>query len=142
MNPGQKAHGLQVLDIKPDLICLSRLVSFPFFFKANLFYIMFYFFLEFWLIIFYGLSSMVLVLSSWLESSISNVNIRGVHFRFGSVFIKKNNQTDFFLKKPKPVQTGRFWFGSVRFCRAKTGSNRFGSVFFGSGSVRFFRFQV
>jgi hypothetical protein len=139
LNPGQKAHGLRVLDIRPDLICLSRLVSFPFFFKANLFYIMFYFFLEFWLIIFYGLSSMVLVLSSWLESSISNVNIRGVHFRFGSVFIKKNNQTDFFLKK---TETGSNRPVLVRFCRAKTGSNQFGSVLFGSGPVRFFWFQV
>jgi hypothetical protein len=51
---------------------------------------------------------------------------------FGSVFIKKNNQTEFFLKKkPKPNRnrvkpTG---FGSVQFFREKTGSNRFGSVF-------------
>jgi len=58
---------------------------------------------------------------------------RGDHFRFGSVFIKKNNQTKIiiFLKKktetePKPGQTDRFRFG---FFRAKTGSNRFGSVF-------------
>jgi hypothetical protein len=55
--------------------------------------------------------------------------------RFGSVFIKKSNQTEFFFFKkktetePKPVQTDRFWFGSVRFFREKTGSNRFGSVF-------------
>ena len=36
-------------------------------------------------------------------------------------------------KKPKLVQTDRFRFGSVRFFRTKTGSNRFGSVFqFGS----------
>jgi len=59
---------------------------------------------------------------------------RGDHFRFGSVFIKKSNQTEiFFWKKtetePKLGQTGRFRFGSVRFFRAKTGSNRFGSVF-------------
>jgi hypothetical protein len=39
--------------------------------------------------------------------------------RFGSVFIKKSNQTEiFFFKKktetePKPVQTDRFRFGSV-----------------------------
>jgi hypothetical protein len=43
---------------------------------------------------------------------------RGDHFRFGSVFIKKSNQTElFFLKKtetePKPGQTDRFRFGSV-----------------------------
>ena len=56
---------------------------------------------------------------------------RGDHFRFGSVFIKKSNQTEIFFlkKKPKLGQTGRFRFGSVRFFRAKTGSNRFGSVF-------------
>jgi hypothetical protein len=87
---------------------------------------------------------------------------RGVHFLFGSVFIKKNNQTDFFLKKK--TKTGSNWPVSVRFFRAKTGLAwffrfgsvlarffsglarcfrfgsvffRFGSVFFGSGSVRF-----
>jgi len=75
---------------------------------------------------------------------------RGVYFLFGSVFIKKNNQTKFFLKKnrnrtetgsnqpvsvrfgfleQKPVQTGltqfsRFWLD-------------FFPVFSGSGSVRF-----
>jgi len=48
-------------------------------------------------------------------------NIRGDHFRFGSVFIKKSNQTEifFFEKKPetepKPGQTDRFRFGLVRF---------------------------
>jgi hypothetical protein len=88
--------------------------------------------------------------------------------RFGSVFIKKSNQTDFFfLKKktePKPVQTDRFRLGSVRFLEKKpvqTGLARFfrfGSVlarffgltrfwlgFFGLarfGSARFFRFQA
>jgi hypothetical protein len=82
---------------------------------------------------------------------------RGVHFWFGSVFIKKSNQTDFFKKKietePKPVQTDRFRFGSVQFFRTKTGSNWFGSVFsvwlgfFGFflvflGSIWFFRFQA
>jgi hypothetical protein len=78
--------------------------------------------------------------------------IRGDYFRFGSDFIKKNNQTEIFFKKTetisnrlvsvrfgflrqKPVQTGLAWFfrfGSV-FCR-------FGSVFFGLGSVWFFQF--
>ena len=62
--------------------------------------------------------------------------IRGDHFQFGSVFIKKSNQTENFLKKKtKTEPTG---FGSVRFFRAKTGSNRFGSVFsifFGFGSI-------
>ena len=66
---------------------------------------------------------------------------RGDHFRFGSVFINKSNQTEifFFEKKtetePKPGQTDRFRFG---FFMAKTGSNRFGSVF--SVLARFFRF--
>jgi hypothetical protein len=48
-------------------------------------------------------------------------------------------------KKPKPGQTGRFRFGSVRFFKEKTGSNRFGSVFsvlarFFLVLARFFRF--
>jgi len=57
---------------------------------------------------------------------------RGDYFLFGSVFIKKNNKTGFFYKKPKPnqnqfkptgfgsvilgqkpVQTDQFQFGSV-----------------------------
>ena len=73
---------------------------------------------------------------------------------FGSVrfLLKKNNYTDFFIKKtktePKPVQTDRFWFGL--FFRTKTGSNQFGTVFSvwlgffrsGFGSVRFFQFQA
>jgi hypothetical protein len=53
--------------------------------------------------------------------------------------LKKNNQTEFFLKKPKPVQTDRFRFGSIFL--TKIGSNRFGSVwlgFFQFGSVWFF----
>jgi hypothetical protein len=63
--------------------------------------------------------------------------------QFGSVFIKKSNQTEFFFKKTetesKPVQTDRFRFGSVRFFREKTGSNRFGSVFLvWLGLARFF----
>jgi len=56
---------------------------------------------------------------------------------FGSVRFLSKKVTKpkfFFLKKktetePKPGQTDRFRFGSVRFFRAKTGSNRFGSVF-------------
>jgi hypothetical protein len=76
---------------------------------------------------------------------------RGDHFQFSLVFIKKNNQTDFFKKtKPKPVQTDRFRFGSVWFFRTKTGLNRFGLVFlvwlgffrFGFGSVRFFAYKT
>jgi len=72
---------------------------------------------------------------------------RGDHFRFGSVSFKKSNQTEiiFFEKKPKPGRTDRFRFGSIRFFRAKTGSNRFGSVFsvlarFFPCLARFFRF--
>jgi len=72
------------------------------------------------------------------------VFIRVDHFRFGSVrfLSKKNNQTEifFFLKKNRNrvKPTG---FGSVRFFRAKTGSNRFGSVlWFWLGFLGFFRF--
>jgi len=79
----------------------------------------------------------------------------GDHFQFGSVFIKKQVTKPKFKKKtktePKPVQTDRFRFRLVRFGLffwTKTGSNRFGlvffrfgSVFFGFGSVRFSRFQ-
>jgi hypothetical protein len=61
---------------------------------------------------------------------------------FGSVrfLSKKSNQTEKNKKKkPKLVQTDRFRFGSVWFFRTKTGSNRFGSVFwFGSVLARFF----
>jgi hypothetical protein len=59
---------------------------------------------------------------------------------FGSVrfLSKKVTKPNCFLKKPetesKPVQTDRFRFGSVRFFRTKTGSNRFGSVFCRFGS--------
>jgi len=70
------------------------------------------------------------------------VHIRGDHFRFGSVFIKKSNQTEiFFLKKNRNrTETGSNRPISVRFgfFRAKTGSNRFGLVF--SVLARFFRF--
>jgi hypothetical protein len=88
---------------------------------------------------------------------------RGDHFRFGSVFIKKNNQTEiFFLKKKpnpnrnrvkptsfgsvrfgfleqKPVQTGlarfsRFWLGFFQFL---LGFFRFGSVLARFGSIFF-----
>jgi hypothetical protein len=53
---------------------------------------------------------------------------------------KKNNQTEFFLKK---TETRLNRLVSVRFFRTKTGSNRFDSVF--SVWVRFgsvFRFQT
>jgi hypothetical protein len=89
---------------------------------------------------------------------------RGDHFQFGLVFIKKKvTKLNFFLKtetEPKPVQTDRFWFGSVQFFRKKpvqTGLARFfwfylvfpglarfwiGFFQFGFGSVRFFWFQA
>jgi hypothetical protein len=66
------------------------------------------------------------------------VKSRGDHFRFGSVFIKKSNQTEIFFlkKKPKPVQTGlaRFFrFGLVFLVWLGFFSGfvlfRFGSVF-------------
>jgi hypothetical protein len=56
------------------------------------------------------------------------------------IFIKKIIKSKFIFKKtetePKPVQTDGF--GSVRFFKEKTGSNRFGSVL--SGLARFFLF--
>jgi hypothetical protein len=59
--------------------------------------------------------------------------------RFGSVFIKKSNQTEFiFLKKKNRNRFKPTGFGSVWFFREKTGSNRFGSVF--SVWLGFFRF--
>ena len=71
---------------------------------------------------------------------------------FGSVRFLSKKVTKpkfFFEKKPKPGQTDRFRFGSVQFgfFRAKTGSNRFGSVFpvlarFFSVLARFFRFWL
>ena len=90
------------------------------------------------------------------KARISIVISRGVHFRFGSVFIKKSNQTElFFFKKTRnQIETGSNRPVSVWFFKTKTGSNwfgsvlaRFGSVFFGSGSVRFgsvwfFQFQT
>jgi len=52
--------------------------------------------------------------------------IRGDYFRFGSVFIKKSNQTE---TEPKSGQTDQFCFGLVWFFRAKTCSNQFGLFF-------------
>ena len=65
---------------------------------------------------------------------------RGDHFRFGSVFIKKSNQTEFFFwkKKPKPSQTDRFRFGFLRQKPIQTGLARFFQFwlgFLGFGSV-------
>jgi hypothetical protein len=61
---------------------------------------------------------------------------RGDHFRFGLVFIKKSNQTDFFFLKQK-TETGS----------NRPVSDRFGSVFLGkkpvqTGLARFFRFWL
>jgi len=78
---------------------------------------------------------------------------RGDHFLFGSVFIKKSNQTEIvFEKKTKPGQTDRFRFSSIQFFRKKpvqTGLahfSRFGSVFsvwLGfSGLARFFSVSI
>jgi len=53
-------------------------------------------------------------LSTFFFSVISvNVCIRDDHFLFGLIFIKKITKPNFFLKKLKPVQTGRFRFSSV-----------------------------
>jgi len=57
---------------------------------------------------------------------------------FGLVWFlsKKNNQTEIFFWKKNRNRVKPTGFGSVRFFRAKTGSNRFGSVF--SVLARFF----
>jgi hypothetical protein len=69
---------------------------------------------------------------------------RGDHFQFGSVFIKKSNQTEFFFlkKKPNRTETGRFDLVSVFLGQksVQTGLDRFfwfGSVFFRFLSVSF-----
>jgi hypothetical protein len=65
---------------------------------------------------------------------------KGDYFQFGSVFIEKNNQNNFFFK----TETNSNRPISVRFCyfRTKLGSNQFGSVFrfdlVFSGLARFF----
>jgi len=79
--------------------------------------------------------------------------VRSDHFRFGSVFIKKSNQTEFFFfekKNRNRTETGsnrpvsvRFGFlgqkpvqtGLARFFRFWLGFLGFGSVFSGFGSV-------
>ena len=63
-------HGLWILKIRSGLWGLPEFDCF-FFFKANVFFS----FLEFFFVIFYGLHSMELVLSLWPESSISKVNV-------------------------------------------------------------------
>jgi len=65
-------------------------------------------------------------------------------FVFIQFLYKKKIKLKFFLKKSK-TGLNRPVLGSVRFFRRKTGSNRFGSVFFCFfylGSVRFFQFQA
>jgi len=69
------------------------------------------------------------------------VNTRGDHFRFGSVFIKKSNQTEFFFfwkkteTEPKSGQTDRFRFGFLGQKPVQTGLARFFWFWLG-----FFRF--
>jgi hypothetical protein len=61
---------------------------------------------------------------------------RSDYFLFGSICIKKSNQTGFFLKtetEQEPVRTDRFWFGWV--ILEKNRFNPVGSVFFRFGSV-------
>jgi hypothetical protein len=73
-------------------------------------------------------------------------SVRGNYFLFGSVFIKKNNQTEFKKKnkiEPKPIQTERFQFGSIfsvwlGFTLFFSSLARF---FSGLGSVCFFGFR-
>jgi hypothetical protein len=61
---------------------------------------------------------------------------RGDYFRFGSVFIKKNNQTKFFLKKNRN-QFKLTGFSSIRFFRTKTCLTGFWLCFFLFDSVFF-----
>jgi hypothetical protein len=77
------------------------------------------------------------------------ISYKGNYFRFGSVFINKNNQTKiFFFEKKTETGSNRpvsVRFGSVWFFRVKTGSNQFGSVFpvfarFSRFWLGFFRF--
>jgi hypothetical protein len=91
------------------------------------------------------------MVSKSLVFNVISAVTRGDHFRFGSVFIKKNNQIEILKKKKlKPVQTDQFRFNSVPFFRTKTSSNQFGLVFlvwlgffrFGSGFFWFFRFHA
>ena len=69
---------------------------------------------------------------------------RGDHFRFDSVFIKKNKATKpkKKIEEKKKTETSSNLPVSVRFgfFRTKTGSNRFGSVFL--VWLGFFRFQA
>jgi hypothetical protein len=71
---------------------------------------------------------------------------RGNYFLFGLVFIKKNNQTEFFFKKTK-IGSNRLVSVLFGFFRTNTGSNRIGLVFSclarffaGLGLVWFFQF--
>jgi len=77
--------------------------------------------------------------------SFPRVKTRIHYFLFDSVFIKKKIiKSNFFLKKLKLVQTGRFWFCFLGQKPVQTGLTRFfaglARVFFGLGSVRFFQF--
>jgi hypothetical protein len=81
------------------------------------------------------------------------LNTRGDYFRYDSVFIKKNNQTEIkknrteigsnrpvlvrFVFRTKPVQTSL-----TRFFRPGSVFFRLGSAFLWVFSVRFFRFQA
>jgi len=85
------------------------------------------------------------------------LSIRGDYFWFGSVFIKKSNQTEIIFLKKNGNRTETGLNRPVLFFRTKTGSNWFGLVWldffglarfwlsffrfcFGLGSVWFFRF--
>jgi len=53
--------------------------------------------------------------------------MKGDYFQFGSVFIKKKNQTKIFLKKTNQNLFKPIGFGSIRF--GFLDKNRFGLVF-------------
>jgi len=72
-----------------------------------------------------------------LSSIVYSVNPRGDYFSLVRFLHKKIIKLNFFLKKPKPVQTDRFWFGSV-ILKQKLKLNRLVSIWFGLISVRLF----
>ena len=63
-------------------------------------------------------------------------------FLFGLIFIKKIIKLDLKKKKPKPVQTDLFRFGSVILEQKPVQISFFGLARFFSVWVRFFRFQA
>jgi hypothetical protein len=79
----------------------------------------------------------ILLILKHPTKKITNTLNMGDYFRFSSVFIKKNNQIEFFFKKkPKPGQTYRFRFGFLGQKLVQTSLAQF-SGFLGFSSVFF-----